>query len=93
MKLPDDGWSELTIELLLNRFASMDSNNFDAQIGVGEREGRIVCPLVARRHYRMAHGIGRSGDIGELQPKAAGSSLLNRLTNRLTVDAIRLADE
>jgi O-phospho-L-seryl-tRNASec:L-selenocysteinyl-tRNA synthase len=27
-KLPDDGWDELTIELLLQELAIMDSNNF-----------------------------------------------------------------
>ncbi len=61
----------------------MDSNNFAGQAGVGEREARVACPLVARRHYRMAHGIGRSGDIGAEQPKAAGSSLLAKLTGLL----------
>jgi hypothetical protein len=45
--------------------------------------------LVARRHYRLGHGIGRSGDLGEVQPKAAGSSLMNKLTNSLVLDVIR----
>lgn len=48
-----------------------------------------VLALVARRHYRMGHGIGRSGDIGEVQPKAAGSSLLIKLANALLLDTIR----
>lgn len=30
----------------------MDSNNFLGNCGVGEREGRVVSGLVARRHYR-----------------------------------------
>lgn len=47
----------------------MDSNNFLGNVGVGEREARSACPLVARRHYRLAHGIGRSGDIAAEQPK------------------------
>jgi O-phospho-L-seryl-tRNASec:L-selenocysteinyl-tRNA synthase len=37
----------------------------------------------------MGHGIGRSGDIAENQPKASGSSLLNQLTNSLLLDLIR----
>lgn len=45
--------------------------------------------LVAQRHYRLGHGIGRSGDISEIQPKAAGSSLLNKLTNAMVLDLIR----
>lgn len=46
--------------------------------------------LVRRRHYSLGHGIGRSGDIEESQPKAAGSSLLNQLTNGLLLDLIRM---
>ena len=33
----------------------------------------------------------RSGDIAEEQPKAAGSSLLYKLTNALALDAIKRA--
>eukprot|EP00983_Pelagomonas_calceolata_P098877 1158397-Pelagomonas_calceolata.AAC.4 len=49
--------------------ALMDSNNFLDNVGAGEREGRVACPLVARQHYHLAHGIGRSGDIAAEQPK------------------------
>ena len=95
---------------------------------------RGVLLLQLQRHYRLAHGIGRSGDIAAPQPKvsrcctllvsfhdrthntasakllilafwlwaqrcltnrrqlqAAGSSLLQRLTNLLAADALRLA--
>lgn len=44
---------------------------------------------MARRHYRLGHGVGRSGDIAEVQPKAAGSSLINKLTNAMVLDVIR----
>ena len=47
----------------------MDSNNFLDNVGAGEREGRVACPLVARQRYHLAHGIGRSGDIAAEQPK------------------------
>lgn len=67
------GWDDATIELFLRDVALMDSNNFVDNVGVGEREARVVCPLVSQRHYRMAHGIGRSGDIAAEQPKAAGA--------------------
>ncbi len=60
-------------------------------VGVGEREARIVCSLVAKRHYRLGHGIGRSGDITASQPKAAGSSLIQQLTNMMALEAIKLA--
>lgn len=90
-KLPDDGWSNQRIELLLHELALMDSNNFPENVGVGEREARIASELVAQRHYRLGHGVGRSGDIAAVQPKAAGSSLLAQLTNSMLLDLIRHA--
>ncbi|KAM7366182.1 hypothetical protein PAMP_015647 [Pampus punctatissimus] len=90
-KCPEEGWSESTIELFLNELALMDSNNFLGNCGVGEREGRVASSLVARRHYRLIHGIGRSGDIAAIQPKAAGSSLLNKLTNSVMLDILKLS--
>ena len=75
----------------LQEAALMDSNNFLDNVGVGEREARVASELVARRHYRLAHGIGRSGDIAAEQPKAAGSSLLARLTHLLAADALEAA--
>jgi O-phospho-L-seryl-tRNASec:L-selenocysteinyl-tRNA synthase len=67
----------------------LDSNNFLHRCGVGEREARIFCGLVKRRHYNLAHGIGRSGDLSEAQPKAAGSSAMAQLTNCLLLDLIQ----
>jgi O-phospho-L-seryl-tRNASec:L-selenocysteinyl-tRNA synthase len=57
--------------------------------GVGEREGRVYSSLVSQRHFGLSHGMGRSGDITEPQPKAAGSSVLVKLTLLLTLDAVR----
>lgn len=45
--------------------------------------------LVARRHYNFSHGIGRSGNLAEAQPKAIGSTILSNLTNELALDALR----
>ena len=39
----------------------------------------------------MAHGVGRSGDVAATQPKAAGSSLLAKLTEYFVVEVLRLA--
>ncbi|CAI9554199.1 unnamed protein product [Staurois parvus] len=90
-KCPLEAWDESTIELFLQELAVMDSNNFLGNCGVGEREGRVASSMVARRHYRLIHGIGRSGDIAAIQPKAAGSSLLNKLTNSLVLDVLKIA--
>ena len=61
----------------LNDLSLMDSNNFLHNSGVGEREGRVESTLVllkrsideevAQRHYHLAHGIGRAGDVAAIQ--------------------------
>ena len=73
-----------------NSASSSNTDKFTHRwTGAGEREGRIYSPLVSQRHYGLGHGIGRSGDVMEAQPKAVGSSALLRLTLRLTLDAVR----
>lgn len=89
-KLPVDGWDDLSIKHLLNEVALMDSNNFPENCGVGEREARIASSLVAERHFHLGHGMGRSGDIAEVQPKAAGSSLIAKLANSFALDVLKL---
>uniref|UniRef100_A0A7S3JSH7 O-phosphoseryl-tRNA(Sec) selenium transferase n=1 Tax=Aureoumbra lagunensis TaxID=44058 RepID=A0A7S3JSH7_9STRA len=90
-RMPDDGWQEHEIVEFLHMCAGMDSNNFSANVGVGEREGRVISPLVKRLSLGMAHGVGRSGDIAAVQPKAAGSSLIAKLANTMCLDALRIA--
>lgn len=68
----------------------MDSNNFPGNVGAGEREARLASDLVARRHYRLGHGIGRSGDIAAVQPKAAGSSVLAKIAATMTLDVLHM---
>ncbi|MCP9263396.1 O-phosphoseryl-tRNA(Sec) selenium transferase [Dirofilaria immitis] len=89
--IPEIGLPQQVIEAFLTRLASLDSNNrFDTIcVGAGEREGRILSPLVQQLHYGLAHGIGRSGNLTERQPKAIGSSVLSEITNKLALDAIR----
>ena len=90
-KLPVVGLDDSLIEFILNDLSTMDSNNFPSNAGVGEREGRVFSSLVAKRHYRFAHGVGRSGDIAEVQPKAAGSSILYKLTMSLVAHALEVS--
>eukprot|EP00041_Stephanoeca_diplocostata_P012147 m.202481 g.202481 ORF g.202481 m.202481 type:complete len:497 (+) comp18833_c0_seq1:206-1696(+) len=89
-KWPEIGWSDRMIELLLQELADMDSNNFIGNVGAGERESRIAASIVARRHFGFGHGVGRSGDISAIQPKAAGSSVLARVAESMTMDLIKL---
>ena len=100
-RLPDCAWSDIQIQSLLFLFSTLDTNNKTLAssgsdgdgdtrwCGVGEREGRVYSSLVAQRHFGLSHGMGRSGDITEPQPKAAGSSVLVKLTLLLTLDALR----
>ena len=90
-RLPEKGWDDASIEALLAELAAMDSNNFLGNAGVGEREGRVFSGIVHRRHFRMAHGMGRSGEVAAEQPKAAGSSIAVSLANILMKDALREA--
>ena len=41
--------------------------------------------------YSIGHGIGRSGNIADIQPKAAGSSIMMKLTICMVTDIIRHA--
>lgn len=56
----DNTRDDVSIALLLDELASMDSNNFPGNVGVGEREGRVYSTLVRTRNYSMSHGIGKS---------------------------------
>jgi O-phospho-L-seryl-tRNASec:L-selenocysteinyl-tRNA synthase len=98
-RLPDEGWSDVQIQSFLFLLSTLDTNNKlvvnDGETsstrwcGVGEREGRVYSSLVAHRHFGLSHGMGRSGDITEPQPKAVGSSVMVKLTVLLVLDAIR----
>eukprot|EP00760_Papus_ankaliazontas_P018415 PhM_4_TR17480/c0_g1_i1/m.66048/K03341/SEPSECS; O-phospho-L-seryl-tRNASec:L-selenocysteinyl-tRNA synthase len=87
--LPEIGLPDAVIQFYLDYLALLDSNNFLSHAGAGEREGRVINQLVARRNFGMTHGIGRSGDLVADQPKAAGSSLLYKLTNLMVTDLMR----
>ncbi|KNC78737.1 O-phosphoseryl-tRNA(Sec) selenium transferase [Sphaeroforma arctica JP610] len=90
-RLPVGGWDDATIKLFLQDLSLMDSNNFNEYSGAGEREGRIESSLVRDMHNGMGHGIGRSGDISAHQPKAAGSSLMSKLTQYFMLEILKLS--
>ncbi|RCN30164.1 putative O-phosphoseryl-tRNA(Sec) selenium transferase [Ancylostoma caninum] len=41
------------------------------------------------RCFSLSHGIGRSGNIGDIQPKALGSSMLACLANEFALHALQ----
>jgi len=88
-RFPDTSFTDFQIELLLNLLSAMDTDKDLAAARVGEREGRVASPLVARLAGNFVHGIGRSGHITAPQPKAAGASLMQKLTNQIATDAIQ----
>jgi O-phospho-L-seryl-tRNASec:L-selenocysteinyl-tRNA synthase len=101
-RLPDAGWSDIQIQHFIYFLSMLDTNNkTQVQLsesgggessrwcGVGEREGRVYSSLVSQRHYGLSHGMGRSGDITEPQPKAVGSSVLVKLTLLMVLDIVR----
>ncbi|VDO92073.1 unnamed protein product [Heligmosomoides polygyrus] len=90
-RIPEEGWPDHALELLLSWLACHDSNNrVDVTtVGAGEREGRVACPFVRKLHCNLSHGIGRSGNITDIQPKALGSSMLACLANEFALHAIQ----
>ncbi|PAV70748.1 hypothetical protein WR25_05381 [Diploscapter pachys] len=91
--IPEEGWPEHMVERLLSWLASHDTNNRvdSISIGAGEREGRVASPLVRRLHCNLSHGVGRSGSLDEIQPKAIGSSMLACLANEFALHSLHVA--
>jgi O-phospho-L-seryl-tRNASec:L-selenocysteinyl-tRNA synthase len=58
-------------------------------MGVGEREGRVFSSLVQGRYFGLSHGQGWSGNLKEIQPKAAGSSVLQMVTHKMLRSLLR----
>ncbi|ETN81727.1 putative O-phosphoseryl-tRNA(Sec) selenium transferase [Necator americanus] len=90
-QIPEEGWPDHALDLFLSWLACHDTNNrVDIKtVGAGEREGRVVCSFVRKLHCNLSHGIGRSGNIGDIQPKALGSSMLACLANEFALHALQ----
>ena len=88
-RMPEEGWKDSQIEELLNLLSAMDTDKDSKAARLGEREGRVASPAVSRLAYGFHQGVGRSGDLTEAQPKAAGGSLMYFLANKLSSDALR----
>ena len=88
-KIPEKGWSDDVIEMFLKLLSWMDTDKDPKAARIGEREARIATPLISKQSWGFNHGIGRSGEIDASQPKAPGSSLMYKLTNRLALQALK----
>ncbi len=88
-RIPEKGWKDSQIELLLSLLSMMDTDKDSKAACLGEREGRVASPAVSRLASGFHHGVGRSGDLAEAQPKAAGGSLIYFFANKLATDAMK----
>ncbi len=88
-RIPENGWKDSQIDGLLNLLSEMDSDKDSKAARLGEREGRVASPAVSKLASGFHHGVGRSGDLAEAQPKAAGGSLMYFFANKLATDAMR----
>ncbi|MCS3901442.1 O-phosphoseryl-tRNA(Sec) selenium transferase [Methanococcus voltae] len=82
-KMPKKGLSDEKIELLLTFLSNMDTDKDPKAIRVGEREARISSEIHKKLSSNFCHGIGRSGNLVDPQPKAPGASAMYALTNKL----------
>ncbi|KAL0246924.1 hypothetical protein GEMRC1_008130 [Eukaryota sp. GEM-RC1] len=88
-QLPNEPWSDSSIDLFINTLSNLDTNNSSSAVLIGEREGRVASHSVRSRNYNLSHGVGRSGNLTASQPKAPGSSVLYQLTNALALDILK----
>ncbi len=88
-KIPELGWSNFQIRQLLDILSNMDSDKDPGSIRIGEREGRISTDILNDISGGFCHGIGRSGELTAAQPKAAGASLMQNLTNKIVLSLIK----
>jgi O-phospho-L-seryl-tRNASec:L-selenocysteinyl-tRNA synthase len=84
-RIPEFGWSDFQIRQLLNILSNLDSDKDPGSIRIGEREGRISSDILNEISGGFCHGIGRSGELTAAQPKAAGASLMQNLTNKIVL--------
>ena len=82
-QIPDDPWTDDQIRWLFEFLASMDTDKDQNAARVGEREARVASDYILSLAEGFAHGIGRSGNISAIQPKAPGGSILNLLSSRI----------
>ncbi|WP_456416080.1 O-phosphoseryl-tRNA(Sec) selenium transferase [Methanocaldococcus sp.] len=82
-KVPERGISEEHIKFLLRILSFMDTDKDPNVIQIGEREARVYTKLQRESVFDFCHGVGRSGNLIDPQPKAPGASVMYKLTNKL----------
>lgn len=88
-QFPEKAWSETQVELLLHLLSLMDTDKDPEASRVGEREARVISPLLVRMATGFCHGVGRSGHLTAPQPKAVGASQMQILANQVAQSALK----
>ena len=87
-RVPEKGWDDETIDFLLTLLSMMDTDKDPDSARIGEREARVASALVGELAHGFCHGVGRSGHVSAVQPKAAGGSIAYYYANRLALDIL-----
>ncbi|CAG9475384.1 unnamed protein product [Plasmodium vivax] len=88
-RVPNEGLNEITIMSILHQISSQNLCNSEKNVKIGERENRIYSALVRNKYIGFGHGIGRSGNLDDVQPKSAGNSVLAKATTSFVKDLIK----
>ncbi|ANQ06614.1 PLP-dependent aminotransferase [Plasmodium coatneyi] len=88
-RVPNEGLNEITIMNMLHQISSQNLCNSEKNVKIGERENRIYSALVRNKYIGFGHGIGRSGNLDDVQPKSAGNSILAKATTSFVKDLIK----
>ncbi|SPJ11263.1 O-phosphoseryl-tRNA(Sec) selenium transferase, putative [Plasmodium sp. DRC-Itaito] len=88
-RLPNYGLNEISVMNILHQISSQNLCNSEKNVKIGERENRIYSSIVRSKYIGFGHGIGRSGNLEDVQPKSAGNSILAKLTTSFVKDLIR----
>ncbi|TFG26855.1 O-phosphoseryl-tRNA(Sec) selenium transferase [Candidatus Thorarchaeota archaeon] len=86
---PEKPMTDSQLEIMFKILSSMDTDKDPEAARVGEREARVYSSYVERLSAGFNHGVGRSGQLNEPQPKAVGSSVMQQLANTVALDAIK----
>jgi O-phospho-L-seryl-tRNASec:L-selenocysteinyl-tRNA synthase len=82
-KIPENGIDDEKIKLFLKFLSMMDTDKDPKSVRIGEREARTYSKIHEELSSGFCHGIGRSGNLVDPQPKASGASIMYALTNKI----------
>ncbi|UXM85251.1 O-phosphoseryl-tRNA(Sec) selenium transferase [Methanococcus aeolicus] len=87
--IPKQAMSDEEIELFLKLLSLMDTDKDPKSIRIGEREARTSSNIHNRLVSGFCHGVGRSGNLIDPQPKAPGASVMYSLTNSILTSFLK----